>query len=46
MKQQHLLGAWSARYSPPKAFVDTDAFTETLYYSLTRRSGAAAAPGH
>jgi cyclase len=37
MKQQHLLGAWSARYSPPKAFVDTDAFTETLYYSLTRR---------
>jgi cyclase len=45
MKQQHLLGAWSARYSPPKAFVDTDAFTETLYYSLTRRRAGAAGGG-
>jgi len=34
MKEQHILGAWSERYSPPKAFVDTDAFTETLYNSL------------
>jgi hypothetical protein len=34
MKQQHVLGPWSERYSPPKAFVDTDAFTETLYNSL------------
>ena len=35
MKQAQLLGAWSARYSPPKGFVDTDAFTEELYRSLT-----------
>jgi cyclase len=34
MKAQHILGPWSERYSPPKAFVDTDAFTETLYNSL------------
>jgi cyclase len=34
MKQEKILGAWSERYSPPKAFVDTDAFTETLYNSL------------
>ena len=34
MKQEHILGRWSERYSPPKAFVDTDAFTETLYNSL------------
>jgi len=36
MKLEHVLGAWSERYSPPKAFVDTDAFTETLYNSLNR----------
>jgi glyoxylase-like metal-dependent hydrolase (beta-lactamase superfamily II) len=34
MKQERILGRWSERYSPPKAFVDTDAFTETLYSSL------------
>jgi len=34
MKSARILGAWSERYSPPKAFVDTDAFTETLYNSL------------
>ncbi len=34
MKNDRILGAWSARYSPPKAFVDTDLFTESLYYSL------------
>lgn len=34
MKQENLLGAWSARYSPPKALIDTDAFTESLYNSL------------
>jgi len=34
MKQEHLLGAWSAQYSPPKAFIDTDAFTDTLFNSL------------
>jgi cyclase len=34
MKQEKLLGAYSARYAPPKAFVDTDAFTESLYNSL------------
>jgi len=37
MQQAKILGAWSERYSPPKAFVDTDAFTETLYYSLKPR---------
>ena len=37
IRQEHILGAWSERYSPPKAFVDTDAFTETLYNSLNRR---------
>lgn len=47
MKQEKLLGAWSARYSPPKAFVDTDAFTESLYNSLARprlRHGPALRP--
>jgi glyoxylase-like metal-dependent hydrolase (beta-lactamase superfamily II) len=34
MKQEKLLGAWSARYAPPKAFVDTDVFIESLYNSL------------
>jgi len=34
MKKAKLLGAWSERYAPPKAFVDTDAFTESLYNSL------------
>ncbi len=34
MKHEKLLGAWRARYSPPKGFVDTDAFTESLYNSL------------
>jgi cyclase len=34
MKQAQLLGEWSARYSPPKGFVNTDAFTESLYNSL------------
>lgn len=38
MKQQKLLGAWSERYSPPKAFVDTDAFTESLFRSLIQRT--------
>ncbi|HET9329729.1 MAG TPA: MBL fold metallo-hydrolase [Steroidobacteraceae bacterium] len=35
MKQQHVLAAWSAQYSPPQAFVDTDAFIDTLYNSLS-----------
>jgi cyclase len=34
MKHEGILKTWSERYSPPKAFVDTDAFTETLYNSL------------
>jgi glyoxylase-like metal-dependent hydrolase (beta-lactamase superfamily II) len=34
MKREGILKAWSERYSPPKAFVDTDAFTDTLYNSL------------
>jgi glyoxylase-like metal-dependent hydrolase (beta-lactamase superfamily II) len=35
MKHENLLGAWSARYSPLKALIDTDAFTESVYNSLT-----------
>jgi cyclase len=31
------LSPWSARYSPAKGFVDTEAFTESLYYSLAAR---------
>lgn len=38
MKQEHILAAWSERYSPPKALVDTDAFIDTLYNSLNRRT--------
>jgi len=34
MKQEKLLAAWSARYAPPKAFVNTEAFLESLYNSL------------
>ncbi|MBS0577683.1 MAG: MBL fold metallo-hydrolase [Proteobacteria bacterium] len=34
MKKEKVLGAWSDRYAKPKAFVDTDAFTESVYYSL------------
>jgi len=45
MKQQHLLGAWSAQYSPPKAFVDTDAFTDTLYNSLSAHAARHGRPG-
>jgi cyclase len=37
MKSERVLGPWSERYSPPKAFIDTDAFTETLYNSLALR---------
>jgi cyclase len=43
MKKERILADWSERYAPPKAFVDTDAFTETLYNSLnghTARHGA------
>jgi glyoxylase-like metal-dependent hydrolase (beta-lactamase superfamily II) len=35
MKQEDLLGAWTARYSPAAALIDTDAFTEAIYKSLT-----------
>jgi len=45
MKQQHLLGAWSAQYSPPQAFVDTDAFTDTLYNSLSAHAARHGRPG-
>ena len=31
------LSPWSARYSPAKGFVDTEAFTESLYHSLAGR---------
>ena len=37
MKQEHLLADWSERYSPPKGFVDSDAFIETLYNSLNQQ---------
>jgi cyclase len=36
MKKEKVLRAWSERYSPAKAFVDTDAFTETLFNSLNQ----------
>jgi hypothetical protein len=35
MKKEKLLAAWSQKYS--NDFVDTDAFIETLYNSLTHR---------
>lgn len=38
MKREHLLAAWSERYAPPKAFVDADAFIETLVNSLNRHA--------
>lgn len=38
MKQEHILAAWSERYAPPKAFVDADAFIETLVNSLNRHA--------
>ncbi len=44
MKKERILGAWSERYANPKTFIDTDAFTESLYYSLNpppRAVGAA-----
>jgi glyoxylase-like metal-dependent hydrolase (beta-lactamase superfamily II) len=37
IKKADPLGPWSARYSPAKGFVDTEAFTESLYYSLAGR---------
>jgi glyoxylase-like metal-dependent hydrolase (beta-lactamase superfamily II) len=45
MKQEKLLGAWSARYSPPKALIDTDAFIEALYKSLTSSNAPPARRG-
>lgn len=43
MKKARVLARWSERYSPPKAFIDTDAFTETLYNSLKKPPAAPAA---
>ena len=37
IKQAKLLEPWSARYSPAKGFVDTEAYTESLYNSLLPR---------
>jgi len=45
MKKERLLEAWSAQYAPPKADVDTDAFTETLFNSLNRHSARHGRPG-
>jgi hypothetical protein len=45
MKQENLLGAWSARYSPAKALIDTDAFTESIYKSLTSSAAPRARRG-
>jgi cyclase len=36
MQSEKLLGAWSARYSPEKGFVNTETFTELIYRSLAR----------
>lgn len=38
MKHEHILAAWSERYAPPKAFVDADAFIESLVNSLNRHA--------
>ena len=38
MKKENVLGRWSERYAPPNAFVNADAFTESIYLSLIRRS--------
>jgi hypothetical protein len=35
MKNEHVLAAWSERYSGD--FINTDAFIETLFNSLTGR---------
>lgn len=37
IKKAKPLQPWSARYSPAKGFVDTEAYTESLYYSLLAR---------
>ena len=37
IKKANPLAPWSKRYSPEKGFVDTEAFTESLYYSLAGR---------
>jgi glyoxylase-like metal-dependent hydrolase (beta-lactamase superfamily II) len=37
IKKANPLSPWSERYSPAKGFVDTEAFTESLYYSLAGR---------
>jgi glyoxylase-like metal-dependent hydrolase (beta-lactamase superfamily II) len=44
MKQEHVLGAWSAQYSSPKAFIDADAFTDTLFNSLTAHAARHGTP--
>jgi glyoxylase-like metal-dependent hydrolase (beta-lactamase superfamily II) len=45
IKKENPLAPWSARYSPAQGFVDTEAFTESLYYSLvTRRPRHGPAP--
>jgi glyoxylase-like metal-dependent hydrolase (beta-lactamase superfamily II) len=49
MQHEQLLGAFSERYAPPKAFVDTAAFTESLYHSLAPlrpRHGPVRHPSH
>jgi cyclase len=38
MKKDKILGPWSERYAPPKTFVDSDAFIESLYNSLNRHA--------
>jgi cyclase len=37
IKKANPLRPWSARYSPAKGFVDTEAFTESLFSSLSGR---------
>ncbi len=46
MKKDKILGAWSARYSPAKGFIDTDAFTDSLYNSLIPPPPRAVGAGH
>jgi len=39
MKQEKILEPWREKWSPDKAFVNSDAFIETLYNSLTGHKG-------
>jgi hypothetical protein len=39
MKQEKILEPWREKWPPEKAFINADAFIETLYNSLTGHAG-------